>query len=62
VTSAISVDVANEFQDIVKEAALLARALDRFGAQAEPLDDATLWVVVGGLAASLEAVTADTYG
>ncbi len=55
-TSAISVDVENEFQDILREAMLLARTLDRFGVRAEPLDDATLWAIVGGLAAGCEKI------
>jgi hypothetical protein len=56
VTSPISADVESAFHDLVREAALLAQALDRFRVAHERLDEATRWVVVSGLAAGCEKI------
>jgi hypothetical protein len=56
VTSALSVDVENEFQDLLEEATLLARAVDQMAAATASADEALVWVLIAGLAAGCEKI------
>jgi hypothetical protein len=56
VTSVLWVDVENEFQDLLEEARLLARAVDQIEASTASADDALAWVLIAGLAAGCETI------
>ena len=55
-TSALSVDVENEFADLLEEATLLARALDQMDGASASADEALVWVIISGLAAGCEKI------
>jgi hypothetical protein len=54
VTSGLSVDIANEFETLQREAEMLARVLPSLGAPAE--DDARRWIEIAGVAATVEKI------
>jgi hypothetical protein len=61
-TSALSVDVENEFQDLLKEAGLLAQVIVGMDAAPEPLDEPTAWIMVSGLAPGCERIYSECEG
>jgi hypothetical protein len=56
VTSTLSVEVENEFRELLAEASLLARAVAAIDVESEPADEALRWVLVAGIAAGCEKI------